>query len=293
MARGAPMKNPTASQGAFLWRYRRFLVAVLSTLTSFQLSACKNGHRAASAEAPTEPIRGSGKQREASPQPTAPADVRKAQQAPAPDLFKRGDEVQFELGSELVHAIPEKFTRAALKSQKITLSSVDTDVWLAVDHHAPRRARGPSVVIADLLNEDVELAPGSHWLTAFEWGTAKHARLQLSAFFVEAGPASLPRTPGCLLVTPELTMNGSEAAKELRFLAVPLALGLDRMEYRAEGEGLRSRGEAPPGTEIILESPPAGDVELSVRCFSGSEQVASDEQMVTINPEAPAPESRP
>lgn len=226
---------------------------------------------------------------------TTRVDARKVPEAPAPDLFKRGRLVEFELGTELLPAVPEKFSRAGLKSQKIKFSTGDPkdDLWLAVDHHAPRRARGPNFVIADLLNEDVELSPGSHWLTAFEWGTADRGRLQLNAFFVEVGPASLPRTPGCLLVTPELTKNGSEAAKELRFLAIPLALGLDRMEYRAEADGLKSRGEAPPGTEIILEKPPSGDVVLSVRCFSGSEQVASDEQTVTVNSDAPDPEATP
>lgn len=285
MACGVQMKNPSVSQGTSSLGHRRFVVAALSSLTSFYLSACEKSGPSAVPEAPRQPAQTGGEEK---PVPARPLPARHEAQGPPQDLFLRGRSVKFESSSDLLKAWPEKFSRSALESQKIHHSAWDSssDLWLAVDHHAPRPARAPYFVITDLVTEDVELAPGSHWLTVFEWGEAGQGRLQSLPFFVDVPPGPMPRSLGCLLVTPLLTKNGREASAEIRFLSVPLAQGLDRVEYRAVAAGLLSQGEAPPGTEMVLKGPPAGDVELSVRCFSGSEQVASDEQTVTVNPEA-------
>lgn len=292
MARGVLIESPSVSQGASLRGYSRFLLVALFSLASFQLSACtKSGEETASVAPRRSSVRSAHRKPLVSPEGGSQG---KPQSVPPPDLFERDRRVQFELSSELIRSLPEKFSRSALESQKIhhAPASENTELWLAIDHHAPRRARGSHFVISDLVNEDLELSPGSHFLTAFEWGEAEKGRLQLSAFFVDVGPESLPRSPGCLLATPLLTKNGTEASGEIRFLSVPLSPDLDRVEYRAEAEGLISRGDAPPGTEVVLRRPPAGDVGLSIRCFSGGEQVASDDQTVTLNPEARGPEQR-
>lgn len=209
-------------------------------------------------------------------------------ETPPPDLFRRGRRVKFEAGSTLVQTVPVRFSRAALQSQKLHLPSFSEGraPWLAVDHHAPRRARSAYFTLSELVNEDVELSPGSHFLTAFHFGPGEIEPLQLAAFSLDVGSASAPGTPGCVLFTPELTKNGKQAAKEIRFLAIPLAAGLDKLQYRADAPGFHSQGDAPPGTEMILENPPSGDIELSVRCLSSGEELARDEQIVTVNPEA-------
>lgn len=285
MACGVQMKNPSASQGGSSPGHWRFVVA-LSSLTLFCLSACEKRDATAVPEAPGQTAVTGGEEKPIASGPARPAD--QDAEPPPPDLFLRRRSVKFELSSELIQSWPEKFSRSALQTRKIHLPTWDasSDLWLSVDHHAPRPARAMYFVITDLVTEDVELAPGSHWLTVFEWGEAGQERIQAVPFFVDVAPGPLPHSLGCLLATPLLTKNGKEASAEIRFLSVPVAPGLDRVEYRAVATGLISQGEAPPGTEMVLLGPPAGDIELSVRCFSGSEQVASDEQTVTVNPEA-------
>ncbi len=283
------MYNPSERRAALA---RRVLVTI-SVLTSLSLFACKKEEGLDKAETPPTVAVSQA------PAPQAVAqkkpDPKVEPEVPPPDLFERGPAVSFELGAELIKAPPQKFSRSDLAKKKLLVANYrpGRKLWLAVDHHAPRLAKQGQFTVSDLINEDVELAPGSHYLVAFEWDGEGPQPLQLAAFFVDVEPVSLPRTPGCIIVTPHLTRNGALAEQPLRLLAVPLMKGIDQVEYRARGAGLNSAGRESVGTEILLPNPPAGDIELSARCFSGSELLAEDEQIVTSNPEALDPELRP
>lgn len=290
-------------------------MTALCILTWLPLSACERRDESPGASPPPAPTHSS----EARPRPATrakrvPKETR-VKETPVPDLFKRGQRVVFETGSSLIQAVPARFSRSALGTQKLHLASFSESraSWLAVDHEAPRRAKSAYFTLSELLNEDVELSPGAHFLTAFEFSSdevsagasevdASRAgessvgavgRLFVAGFSVDVDAASLSENPGCLLFTPELTKNGKRAAQEIRFLAVPLVSGLDKVEYSAVSGTFKSRGEAAPGVEMILEGPPAGDVELSARCFSAGDVVGSDEQTVTVNPEALEKEKTP
>lgn len=290
----------------------RCLWAVLSILTSLGPLACEKRERdpgaapRATPEVPSKETRPRTLQAPPLHQ-TRPHQTKPLTRAPAPDLFKRGQRFTFEMSSHLVPGVPERFSRSALRTQKLHLASFSerSAPWLAVDHHAPRRALSAYFTLSELVNEDVELAPGSHFLTVFELGTggvevgersvtaSSVSRVAVIHFSVDVDAATPSESPGCLLFTPELTKNGKQASKEVRFFAVPLASGIDKVEYRAVSGRFESSGEAPPGIEMILESPPAGDVELGARCFSAGEELGLDEQTVTINPEAVEKEATP
>lgn len=295
-----------------------YRLPVLCVLTSLALLACEKRDESPGASPPPKsdvPAKQARPRAERIPQ-----EEKQVTEWAAPDLFKRGRHLTFERGSSLVSAVPERFSRSALGTQKLHLASLSETraLWLAIDHHAPRRALSPYFTLSEFVNEDVELAPGSHFLTAFELNAAEVSpgdpnasdvdstklaashpsndhvsRFQIAGFSVDVGAASLADSPGCLLFTPQLTKNGKEATKEIRFLAIPLAPALDKVEYSAVSDGLKARGEALPGIEMILENPPAGDVELVARCFSAGEEIGRDEQTVTVNPEALEKERTP
>lgn len=293
MACGAEMKEPRARIVAFSKCLRRVATAALWGLTLAGLFACSK--RDGAVRSTTAQSTATDDSPAAGAEPRRVPKTEIATQLPAPDLFERGAQHDFELSTQLLRAIPPQFSRADIEAKTLFLSnfSPSSSLWLAVDQHSPRRARKAQFTVAELLNEDVELAPGSHYLMAFEWGGEEPQRLQLAAFFVDVEPTSLPLSPGCVLATPKLTKNGSEAKEPLRFLAVPLVANIDRVEYRAQVGELRSRGEAPAGTEMLLKNLPAGDVTLEAECYGGSEKLGSDEQIVTVNPDALDPEVRP
>ncbi len=291
MACGAEMKEPSARAVTFSRARRRALALVLAGGELTGLSAC------AGSVGPDSPSTPSAA---APAAPTAEKDKpvrreKEAQPVPVPDLFDRGARVDFVLGADLLLAVPQKFSRTDLANRKLRLAptAAASNLWLAVDHHAPRRARSSSFTIAELINEDVELAPGSHYLVAFEWGAEGHQRFQLAAFFVDVEPTTLPLSPGCLLATPLLTKNGPDAERPLEFLAIPLVASIDRVEYYAEIGDLRSTGAAPVGVKMSWKGLPGGDVTVAADCFSGEEKVGADYQVITLNPEAFVPEARP
>lgn len=292
MACGAKMKDPRAKAAVIPGVHRRFLLAALGALMFVCASSCSKpeGSPPPTTSVPVAPKHGplAPEAKEAT-EPGPPESER-----PAPDVFERGRALEFEMGSALLNTVPQKFTRPELERKRLTATGVSElkNLWLAVDHHAPRQARSSQFTILELLNEDIELSPGSHYLVAFEWADGVVQRLQLAAFFVDVAPTTLPLSPGCLLATPKLTKNGADAASPLRLLAIPLVAAIDEVEYSASTPSFKTRGIAPVGTEMSLKDFPAGDINLSVRCLAGGEEVGKDDQVVTLNPEAVLPEDQ-
>ena len=269
---------------SFLGAHHRSLGAIFLSLSGVGLWGCSATSGQDPKVPPASDVSPPEHKHEAEPSPEPEPESRAA------DLFKRGQSYETTFSSELMTKPTSQFSRAALASVPIPIAaSATSQLWLAVDQNASRLASPKKQTIVDLLTEDVELAPGAHWLVAWGLGADEKLSTQTHAFFVEVEAQGLPRAPGCLLTTPVLTVNGPQAAQSVTFMALPLMAGIDRVEYGAQGSGYASVGWAAPATEMMIESPPSGDIELSIRCFTGDEERGADAQVITVNADAPDP----
>jgi hypothetical protein len=214
-----------------------------------------------------------------------------------PEPLKVGRRLEYRMGQDLLGPFPEKLARSEIETRAISLTEkAGPHTWLSIDDHAPRRVRGKNQTVSDLLNEDVELAPGGHRLTVFtlpgsdDQTASGQIKIQAHDFFIDVEPGGQVEAIGCIAFTPELTKNGPVAAQVLSFWAIPLIWDINRVSYEVRGPNLHRRSEAEAATEMILEAPPNGDLSISVRCFANDREQGYDTQVVTINADAPNPE---
>lgn len=168
---------------------------------------------------------------------------------------------------------------------------------MILDEHPARYAKGRSLSLSNLINEDEELAPGFHWVSIIHLSRLNdpQPRLELSlqALAVESEPAGLPRAPGCALLWPVGTYNGDEVAREIEVLAVPRQGSIDRVVYEARARDWLMRGTGGFGASLRMKDAPSGDITVTATCSVGGERLPPVSQVITINRDAPEQDRAP
>ncbi len=173
--------------------------------------------------------------------------------------------------------------------------------WLAIDHHAFRfvaRAQGEQAQgeqakklrLTDLINEDEELAPGTHWLYMMEVGK-KSASIQAHSFSVESPTDDKPIAPACLLWTNGLTFNGKDAAANVQIRVISLYDELKEVKYLVHGDNWQSTTTEKVGVPLKLVTPPNGDLDIEVECKGADGFLTKISRTITVNEDAQSPES--
>jgi hypothetical protein len=202
--------------------------------------------------------------------------------APVLDHFERRGVVVFENSAGLAAALPKAVTRSEVASLVLPLPAGNS-FWVALDQHPARQVGVRKLHLADLLNEDEELAPGFHHLVVLKEETVDKILLAVHPFSLDVQAQEVPEVPACILFTPQLTLNGPLAADSLGVLAVPLLEEVERVRMKANGPGLASEALVPTGTRVGLSKPPSGDFTFVAECLSGNDTALVVERTITIN----------
>ncbi len=216
----------------------------------------------------------------------APASVPSEQGSRSREVFSVTRVRPITFGQSYAQTLPS-FVAEQHTSERPLLPS-QQPLWIFLDQHAPRFAGERLLTLSDLHAEDEDLAPGLHHLVLVK-ETEEEIGVQVHAVSIEVKPVGIFPSPGCVLLTQALTFNGTEAADDVRLLAVPLVSEISTVLYRAESAAYRGEKEVSAGTELRLISPPSGDIVLSATCFSGSEVRAYAVRTITVNRDAGEP----
>lgn len=221
------------------------------------------------------------------PPKSAPREVESKQPQVPPDRFARVGKVTFSMTYEIAESLPSTLRREQLTTWVVPAPDAENS-WLALDEHPARHARGRRLHVSDLLNEDVELSPGFHFLFFLDFSDESQVRVQPHAFSLDVESRGLPRAPGCGIFTPHSTVNGEEAAQQVDVLVIPFVGDVNRGRLLATGPDYASRTEFSIGEKLRLVDPPSGDIELLAECFDGDELIEKTSRIITINRDAPS-----
>lgn len=239
---------------------------------------------------------------------------------PAVDPLVPTRSLRLAAAQDLLPGFPDFFSRAEVKKKILSIADPERTV-IALDHHRPRTADGRRLRLSDLLNEDEELAPGTHHLVVVTFSSdsplssvgptfsqetepglaavasssAQLVRVARYAFSVETVSSAAVVGPGCWLLFPYGTYNGQAASSAPEVLALAFdaqgSLSLSgAYSYQVRGENFRAKGSFPAGQVAAAMDVPSGDLLFEANCGSGFMPDESSRRTVTVNREGPSVE---
>jgi hypothetical protein len=221
--------------------------------------------------------------------------------------LQRGKTYQVEEASLFKPVIPARIQEPVVGSMSVTLP----EGFVQLDDQSPRFVT-TARKLTSLIDEDEEIAPGRHFLSAYQM-LGDRVLIDARLFHVDArsraalpSGAALPesmqvwgQSESCRLLFPVATVNG-EAARSLQLLAVPYVPSASNsvvegqlpqsgpsltMRYEVSSTDFLARGEFALGTAALLSNAPSGDLTISYTCVAEGSVIGSGRRIVTLNPE--------
>jgi|GEM_PF-2151923 len=197
--------------------------------------------------------------------------------------------VEIRVVDHLSQALPSSMKRESIRRKALPLA-YPHNTWLALDQHPPRFSKGRRLRLVDLINEDEEVAPGTHSLTLIR-SVSDHIEVQSHPFSIDTDLGKSGDPVDCVLFQPAGTYNGEKASEMVEFLALPIGLGAADVEYEVASLHL----DAPPpwrahGTfktgEIAGVSLASGDFRVTATCRNGAGIERRMTRTITVNRDA-------
>lgn len=191
----------------------------------------------------------------------------------------------------------------------LTAQGAFAGTFVVLDEEAPRPLLAARTPLALLVEEDAELAPGPHVLTAYQERKEGLAVVHLG-FSLEDGEIQdvAAGAPRCLLALPRGTYRGTDARL---IKVVPIAgLGADSLRLTLGpafeppgtpplgGDGARKKSvrawpetsAGPLGSSFVLRALESGDYLVTLECLSRTGAPSASRRVITIDAALEKPE---
>lgn len=160
--------------------------------------------------------------------------------------------------------------------------------YVVLDAQAPRPLLAARTPLALLVDEDAELAPGAHQLTAYREREGGLAVLHLG-FSLEDGKVEDAATtaPRCVLALPRGTYRGPDA-RVVRVIPIPSA-GTESVRlslsptFGQAGAVRVEMVEGPAHAGFALRALPSGDYGVLLECLPGAGASTESRRVITID----------